>query len=91
MNDSVSLSIGVGEMTNKSPLESLMILALPPTFAPKRMKGLAIPHTCPGTISREIDLFSDIVVNPSAIEMNLTLLRSIECCTCVCAISLRKD
>jgi phosphate/sulfate permease len=30
----VPSSIGVGLMTNKSPLASLTILALPPTFAP---------------------------------------------------------
>ena len=52
----VPSSIEVGLIMNKSPLLSLIILALPPIFArPKRRNGLLIVHI-PGTTSRVIDL-----------------------------------
>jgi hypothetical protein len=58
----VSSSNGTGLITNKSPLPSFMILALPPTLAPKRRKGFVRAHIWPGTTSLGMalnDIFSE--------------------------------
>jgi len=54
-NSLVPGSIGVGLMTNKSPLVNLMILVRPPTFAPPKTNGVAMHQMAPGTTSLEMD------------------------------------